>query len=522
MKNKLNKNNVFDSLNSAFEQFTESPPDRVWDAVELDLAKKQLKKDKKRFFWIQFLSIGIVIFFALFGVYELANHTNSLSNNSSVNKKPSKIIDASKTQNKANEYIKLEEVSNTNKNSTKNENILANKNIKETATTTTQIKTNSGNKLLQNSTVITANNSNKKSVSEKKITENKINTSSSQLVKVNINKINSSGNNQKDTTQNNNSDVNKTNTLNQSSSKNTNSQNVETGKDSSANVATKNNLDGVTTQHPDSAAIVANTSKLDTINQINNTLAPIQPNKTPSRLSLMAFFSPDYSSRILMGGNAGSTASKYNKGESPLFAFKSGLKIGYDLSEKWNIQLGATYSYMEQKSTPTKLNIDSSETEHVQYSFSTSSGIVNFSSDDFKEDDAGSLSKSKVYSSFSAKEKIQFINVPVLIRYRFLNKKISVYFLGGFTANFIISKQVKLDVLNQPGSLTVNTNKISGLRKMNGGFLFGFECHYNLYKGLAVLLAPTVTGSFTSINKNTPVKSFPFSLGLGAGLIYHF
>ncbi len=524
MKNKLNKNNVFNSLNSVFDEFKDTPPERVWDAIELDLAKKQLKKEKKRFFWIQFLSVSIVIFFVVFGVYEIANYTHVLSDNSSVSKPPVKITDTTNIKNKATDYIDPKDVSNSvlkpQKNATKNEKLIASKNINENAIPISQTKTKGGSdiKPAHNSMDFRTNNLNKKNSPEKKFTQNKINVSSKQLANVNTKKTNNSGAN--DTIPNN-TEVYKAGIFGQTINRNETKQEIKNNADSSAIVVAKNNLDSVSTQHSDSLAVVSNTAKTDTINQINNPLPPIEPNKTLSRVSLIAFFSPDYSSRILMNG-ANSTASGYNKGEVPQFAFKSGLRIGYDLSDNWNIQIGATYSYMEQKSTPMNLNIDSSETEHTRYSFSTSTGIVDFSSDDFKEDDAGSLSKSKVYSLYSAKEKIQFINVPMLVRYRFLNKKISAYFLGGITANFIVSKQVKLDVLNQPGNLTANTNKISGLRSMNGGFLCGVECHYNLYKGIGVLLAPTITGSFTSINKNTPVKSYPFSLGLAAGLIYHF
>ncbi|MDP1803295.1 MAG: hypothetical protein Q8L81_18175 [Bacteroidota bacterium] len=524
MKDKLNKNNVFNSLNSAFDEFKDTPPERVWDAIELDLAKKQLKKDKKRFFWVQFLSIAIVIFFSIFGIYKLVNYTHVLSDNSSVSKPPAKITDTTNIENKSTNYITPKDASNSvlepQKNSTKNAKLIASKNINENAIPLQQTKTkdDSDIKLAHNSNDIRTNNPNEKNVPEKKITQNKINGSSKQLANVNIKKTNNSGAN--DTVQNN-TEVNKAGTFGQNINRNETKQETQSNTDSAAIVVAKNNLDSVSTRYSDSLAVVANVSKTDTINQINNQLPTTEPNKTQSRISVMAFFSPDYSSRLLMNGN-NSTASGYNKGEVPLFAFKSGLRIGYDLSDNLNIQIGATYSYMEQKSTPMNLSIDSSETEHTRYSFSTSSGIVSFSSDDFEDDDEGNLSKDKIYTLYTAKEKIQFINVPILVRYKLLNKKISAYFLGGITANFIVSKQVKLDVLNQPGSLTVNTNKISGLRSMNGGVLFGLECHYNFYKGLGVLLAPTITGSFTSINKNTPVKSYPFSLGLAAGLIYHF
>lgn len=527
MQNKLNKNNAFNSLGSSFEEFTASPPDRVWDAVELDLAKKKLEKDKKRFFWVQLMSIGIAISSALFGIYGLGNHTKILSDNSSAKKQLTEIKETINIKNRAPEIIKQKEISNTltdtRKKSDKDEKIPTNKNLNEKIGTPAHIQTNSGKTSHKNLTVSSAINPDAKSLSEKNITESNIYISTSRLAHENLSKIMGSTNNDTDLTQNNNTNENKTNTLNQSVSKNTNLKNNEVVNASSENEVAKDEPDSSASQHSDSSIAAESTFTPDTINQINNTLPQAQPNNALSRLSIMAFLSPAYSSRVLIDGNTGSSdLSEFNKEETPLIAFTSGIKFGYDVSDKWNIQLGATYSYIEQKSNPANLNIDSSSTDNIRYSYASSSGIVNFSSSDFKSDEAGLLPKGKVFSSFSAKEKIQFINVPVLVRYRLLNNKISAYLIGGITANFMISKQVNLDVLNQPGALTVNTNKISGLRPVNGGFLLGMEYHYNLTKGLGVLLAPMVAGSFTPINKNTPVNSYPFSLSLAVGLIYHF
>lgn len=528
MKNKLNKNNVFGSLNSAFEQFKETPPERVWDAVELDLAKKQLEKDKKRFFWIQFSSIFILIFFIFFGTYKFINYTNPLSDNSSKSKQSIKTADTAMLERQSLIYHQPTEITNVildkNKNSAKNSKKILNKNTNEISVglIQTQVKDSSDNKLVDGSISEMTNKTNKKNHSAKSLNKNKASVSSKPIVNVNIKKSSNSDIQQKDKDIIQTKDeVKKTDLFAQNDLKNVTTHETKINTDSSITVVEKNNLDSVITQNPDSSIVIANTIKLDTVNQSNNTPVVTQPSEKISRLSLMAFFSPDYSSRILMKGNNSMTSS-YNKVETPMFAFKSGVKIGYDLSDKWSVQLGAMYSYIELKSTPTNLNIDSSTLDNIRYSYATSSGIVSFSSEDFKEDDAGSFSSNKIYSSYSAKEKIQFINIPALVKYRFLNKKTSAYFIGGITANFIISKQVKLDVLNEPGSLTVNTTKISGLRKMNGGLLLGVEWHYNFYKGFSVLLAPTATGSFTSINKNTVVKSYPFSIGLAAGLMYHF
>lgn len=346
MKNSK-KNNLYKSLNSAFEQFKDSPPDKVWGAVEIDLAKKQLDRDKKRFFWMHWSSAVIILFFVSFGIYELINYTN---NKQSANKNNEKHIQTNRNHTLAN-----------------------NSNIDNSVTTKTESK-NTGeifpelnqkkNKIENNKDNVTSQinhseNNNKPSkekiIAVTPLTENilkpELTTTSKQKEDV-ILKNSAKENNEINI-------VAQTSIQSDTSEK----QIVKSVQpDSAITILTKITADSLIKQSSDSSIVLASNAKTDSTNQITSVTPPKEQNKILSRLSVSAIFSPDYSSRLLTNNKdvAGYSASQFNKQETPVFAFSSGLKIGYDLSDKWNIQTGATYSYMEQTLKPTNITVDTS------------------------------------------------------------------------------------------------------------------------------------------------------------------
>lgn len=531
MKN-FEKKNLYNSLNNAFEQFEDSPPNKVWDAVEVDLAKKKLDRDRKRFFWMQWSSGIIILFFLTFGIYKLINYSNK--------KQPA---------NKLNE-----------KNSQTNNNTLANnfnsknpvtvnptlKNTKEVPFAVNQGRSN--NKIENESSISQAND--KKNNSE--IPINKIPN------KKNIIKITSSKKTLKNTglltsfkqivdranrlSVNENKDVEtlsqtivQTNTSENQTvksllpdNKNRDTKKIESKNDSAITITslTKSTGDSIIQETSDSSIALVSITKIDSANLISSVNQPKQSNKIFSRISVLGFFSPDYSGRILANnkGVAGASVSQFNKQETTVFAFSSGLKIGCELFGKWSIQTGATYSYMEQTFKPTNIIIDtSSGSDKIKYSFTTSSGTVHFSSDDFGDNEENApIVKDSVYMSYKANEKLEFINIPLLMRYQLSDKKISTCVIFGTTANILFNKQVKLNVLDSPNHIKATTNKIDGLQKINMGLIIGMGFEYNVFKGLTILIEPTLKCSITSLNKSNSVKSYPYSLGIAVGLGYHF
>ena len=83
--------------------------------------------------------------------------------------------------------------------------------------------------------------------------------------------------------------------------------------------------------------------------------------------------------------------------------------------------------------------------------------------------------------------------------------------------NFLVGEKLLVETPNGIESI----NNIDGLRKYNFGGIVGLGVSYNPTKKLSIMLEPTFRGSLTPINRNTPVKSYPYSVGLSLGLGWH-
>jgi hypothetical protein len=66
------------------------------------------------------------------------------------------------------------------------------------------------------------------------------------------------------------------------------------------------------------------------------------------------------------------------------------------------------------------------------------------------------------------------------------------------------------------------TDPIDGLEFGSLSMTLGIGKEKYITRQLSVLVNPSVRVNLTSLNKTAPVKSYPYSLGLNAGLRYYF
>jgi hypothetical protein len=115
-------------------------------------------------------------------------------------------------------------------------------------------------------------------------------------------------------------------------------------------------------------------------------------------------------------------------------------------------------------------------------------------------------------------QSIHFYSFPLLVRYSFGTKKISYFVEGGGAINYVTTDQVKV-VINDA---TTEDNSLDAISNMNYTLLFGVGAKYNFYKGFNFYLKPSLRYSITPINVDSPVKSYPYYLGIGGGISFDF
>jgi hypothetical protein len=115
-------------------------------------------------------------------------------------------------------------------------------------------------------------------------------------------------------------------------------------------------------------------------------------------------------------------------------------------------------------------------------------------------------------------ETIHFFNVPLLVRYSFGTKKLSYFVEAGGAMNFVSRDKVEVVV----DDATVEDNSLNSLNSINYSLLFGAGVNYTLYRGLGMFVMPSIRYSITPVNIDSPVNSYPYYLGVSAGINFEF
>ncbi len=244
-----------------------------------------------------------------------------------------------------------------------------------------------------------------------------------------------------------------------------------------------------------------------------------------SRFAIAAFFSPDFDCHLLIDNDNKvpnhhkdrSRAKDLDERELPDFSFTSGVLLKYDLTNKWSIQSGCTYSSSVRKIKPSTIYAEQGSDSQAHYLLKSSLGIAELPNSGTGIPQIGDSVNLKTNS----KQILQFINIPLIARFQYVKNKFSFYTFAGVSANILIKEQSEVSI-ETLSSETIIISNITGLKKVTCGFLAGIGAQYNFYKGISVFTEPVFRGSITSINQNTSVNSYPYSIGFNTGLTYRF
>jgi opacity protein-like surface antigen len=236
-----------------------------------------------------------------------------------------------------------------------------------------------------------------------------------------------------------------------------------------------------------------------------------------ARFSLTVFFSPDNSNRFLNSSdNDESKETMLNEKEIPAFSFSSGLKLGYDLNTHWSFfaYLGVSTATQTIKSQ----TIYAEDDAIPHYCMKTSFGTI-----DLPNSGTGvPHPNDSLYIKTDSKLTLQFINLPLVARYTLKNKRLSWYAFGGLSVNYLVGEHIIIELPGIGGDRQYKVPTPEDVHKWNIGALAGLGMRYDLSKSFGIQLEPTYRTALTSINSGSAVKSYPFTLGISAGVTYHF
>ena len=238
-----------------------------------------------------------------------------------------------------------------------------------------------------------------------------------------------------------------------------------------------------------------------------------------SHIYVEGIFSPEITKQHLKDNESSDIFTKetVKTHEVNLVSHSEGIKFGYDINH-WSIETGCIYyqehiNILPSTIAPYELNGE------IHSSLVTSSGVV-----DIPLNGAHHISDSVDIKSGS-NQVLSFVNIPIQVKYRFGGKKLSFYVMSGISANVLTQEKTNLKMdhdhdQDDGGDRTVIG--IKGTKNVFYGYSLGMGASYKCFRGFYLNLEPLFRGAMTSLNKDTPIKTYPNTFGIGIIAGYHF
>jgi opacity protein-like surface antigen len=267
---------------------------------------------------------------------------------------------------------------------------------------------------------------------------------------------------------------------------------------------------------PEIYTLPAKTNSLNDHSQYAVSLPENNIVNTASPVSLLLFYSPNYSYCLLKDNTPDlvDDVQMYKDQETPGFSYSTGFAMRYNLAERWGLSAGVTYSTVT-KSISLLTVYAAGTSDNMYYEYHTSSGMIEIPDPEnaqIKVGDSLNLLGDGV-------KILKFVSIPLMTRYVISKEKVSWYFNGGFSVNFLVQDQAKI---NTRSSEEIVNNKTQGLKKTSYGFVVGAGMEYKVFDNINLVLEPVYKGTVTSITDDAAVKNYPYSIGINLGVSIGF
>lgn len=256
--------------------------------------------------------------------------------------------------------------------------------------------------------------------------------------------------------------------------------------------------------------------------------------KSDPRWSIAAMASPTYYSRFSSGDDA--LSGQLMSAEQPLVSYSGGVAFSYKLSRRFSVQSGLYYSALGQRveginSFGGFKQFDNTKGDN-NFEVLTSSGIVSANNPDvflnadaservitvFTKDvfDPKKASLQPINNSLT--QSFSYLELPVTLRYKVIDKTIDINLIGGMSYNLLVHNSVYT---------TVNGSKYpigdtKGLNALSLSSSLGMGMEYNFSSKLSLNLEPMFRYYLNPFNVSSGSIIHPYSFGIFSGVSYKF
>ena len=214
--------------------------------------------------------------------------------------------------------------------------------------------------------------------------------------------------------------------------------------------------------------------------------------------------------------------SDMNSNEEALLSYAGGVDVNFHINKKWSLQSGAYYSRIGQVNSDA-LKFNQENNDYLLFAINTSTGKINIAFEKVPDDvrkitppkdtlEALDIGDVKVVQNFDLFE------IPFMLRYKFLHKKLSISFAGGLSPAYLIDNTTYLEVENTKYDIGSSSNLNSMI--INSSFSLGFDVA--LSKKFSFNFEPTFKYSLNPLNSDSQFDYHPYYLSWFTGVKYTF
>jgi hypothetical protein len=273
-----------------------------------------------------------------------------------------------------------------------------------------------------------------------------------------------------------------------------------------------------------------------TIEEINSEYLPELSNvKVAEKWSIAAMASPTYYSRFNSGTDE--LSKQLASSEQPLVSYSGGFSLGYKINKRFSIQSGLYYSSLGQEVeginsfagfqkyvyTKGDRNFEVLTANGTIYTnnadvFLSSNGSVDRVLTNYNNDVFDPNKASLDYINNSLRQNFSYLELPVILKYKFVDKTVALNLIGGMSYNLLINNSVYTMV----NGTKYPVGKTEGVNPISISSSLGMGMEYSFSKNFTLNLEPTFRYYMNPFTGTTGSKIHPYTFGVFSGVSYKF
>ncbi len=250
--------------------------------------------------------------------------------------------------------------------------------------------------------------------------------------------------------------------------------------------------------------------------------------KTPtSRWSIGGSFAPVYAYRNIqinaeeLPPDVNPDMSYYNDSEEPMYSYSGGVDLTVQMKNKWAFQTGLYLSNLGHVNEDVIAYEVEGEKDLMKTSSST--GMIRIITSSLPEEFVDNSVRrdsltNAVYISSNIRQSFTYLELPLLVRYSFLDKRFGLNLTGGFSPGIMTDYKAQFTYEGE----RIDLKNENDFYNMILNTQVGVGIHYRITGSLSISLDPAFKYSLNSIRKDHSIQYHPYSISVFTGVRYSF